>query len=325
MVCLRGWMLAAVAVAMTGCPDAGQDDGSGDSAAESGETGDSGGTADTGATDDGLDTGDTDDCTTPPSDVEEEHVVLLDDCGLELSCDPITIHIESWPSDAVACARGRHADGEPSLLEYGYLPGGGPEYFNFEEAFLTMPDRRVIRQSRGRMQTDDPPQCRPWGAWGPHEVCDVVHYFTPDGNVQNCEEVPDFSCEELIEIFESDPLPPVPCAERTDPDTCHVPFASDSSCGWREELATYSGDSCEPVLGPGACVEDNAVDEPDCTLPEVCDGAEAEQILYRDNGDETFDIMYGYGCWQYEGFERCEWAAGELFNGPPACNCACGA
>lgn len=319
MVSLRLSVLTSSLMVATGCPSAGQDDTSG---SETG-TGDTGDTGDSEDTADTADTGDTDDCTEPLEGAEEEHVVLLEDCGLELSCDPITLHIESWPADAVQCAISRHAEGEPSLLRYGHLPGGGPDYFNFEEAFLTMPDRRVIRQGRGRMQTDDPPQCRPWAAWGPHEICDVVHALRPDGNVKNCVEVPDFSCEELIEIYESEPLPPVPCTERTEEDQCNVPTGSDTYCDWQEEYVTYTEDSCDPAAGPGACIDDNDVEEPGCTIPEVCDGAEADQIHFRDNGDGTFDIMHGYACWQYEGFERCEWSGGELVYGPPACDCAC--
>lgn len=211
------------------------------------------------------------------------------------------------------------------MLSYYYVPGGGSGRPNFQEALLTMADRRVVRQGRGRVQSDDPPECRPWGPWGAHEICDVSGWLHPDGGLVDCEEVPDFSCDELLELFEAEPLPATPCGDRTE-DDCEGPLTSERSCDWRPEFATYSGDSCEPLAGPGACLELDRVDEPECTLPSVCAGAEGTQVVFRDNGDGSFDVMNGYGCWQYDGFERCEWdAEGQLVVGPEACNCACGA
>ena len=279
---------------------------------------------DTSADDGPTDTGELCDEVPVSPDVVEEHVVLLDDCGLAPTCDPISYIID--PAGGVQCARDHHATGEPGLVEVNYFYDGtdGSEGPYEQEVFFFTPDRRVIRQSRFRMG-DGLDSCRPWAAWGPQEECGIVNYFDPDANLVDCQEVEDHTCEELAELYDADPLPAVPCSDRAE-DTCNGPISLEEYCSWRAELATYPADSCEPVAPLGSCIQNTYGDPPpQCDLPPLCSGADADSFVYRENDDGTVDIMQGYGCWDYDGFERCEWnAAGDtLVAGPPACDCAC--
>lgn len=257
-------------------------------------------------------------------DVVEEHVVLLD-CGLAPTCDDITYILEA--TGGINCAQEHHATGEPGLVTmYQWLDGADDSDGPYgQDAFFFTPDRRVIRQSRGRGGVLQPEPCAPWDAWGPQEICDVVNGFDPETSLQNCKEVDDYTCAGLTELYNADPLPAVPCAERTE-ENCGGPISLEEYCSWRPEIATYSADSCEPVVPIGACIQGTYGSAPEeCDLPSVCPGVEADSIVYRENDDGTVDIMNGYGCSDYEGFERCEWneAGDMLVAGPPACDCAC--
>ncbi len=326
-------------VALTGCSQASppSDDTGGDPS-----TGTEPGTADTGidtvdtgidtedAEDTGIDTEDTEDTTGEPFVPEETYVVLMEDCGLRLACDPISVHIDAGPLEAIQCAQARHADGEAGLLLAEFIPGGGPNYDpDFESAYFLMADRRVIRQTRGRHCPEPPCESPPWDAWRAHELCEVDGPFYPDGSLQ-CSEVDDYTCEELLELAAQPPVPTVPCAQRTTQDDCQQVLSSEASCSWRDQGATYPAGSCEAVDGPGVCRELNyAIEE--CTLPPVCAGIDGEAVLFRNNDDGTIEITTTFGCWVPEGFERCAWESpgapgmpGVLVNGPPACNCPCG-
>jgi len=319
------WTSLGLVVALAGCPQADppSDETTGDA---------SSGTApeNTGDASSGIEPEDTGDTTGEPFVPEETHVVLMEDCGLPLACDPISVHIDAYPPEAVECARALHADGETGLVLAQYIPGGGPNYDpNFESAFFLMADRRVLRQTRGRYCPEPPCESPPWGAWRAHELCEIDGSFHPDGALR-CLEVDDFTCEELLELSAQPPVPTVPCAQRTTEDDCDQVLSSEASCRWRDQGATYPADSCEALDGPGVCRELNFEIE-ECTLPPVCAGIDGETVLFRNNDDGTTEITTAFGCWVPQGFERCAWDSpgvegmpGVLVNGPPACNCPCG-
>src|SRR5688500_9451503 len=68
---------------------------------------------------------DTDDPTT--GDVEETHVVILEDCGIALSCDPMHIVLEGLdPHPARECAEALLAGGQPGVVTVDYTVDGDP-------------------------------------------------------------------------------------------------------------------------------------------------------------------------------------------------------
>ena len=325
----RGVSGAALVLALSACPKA-----DGEPASASGDGGDA---TDTGDTVDPpsdthdmdtppTDTGDTDG--PPPFEPEQTHVVLLDDCGLELACDPINVHLDSSPASAVECARSLHADGQTGLLTAFMIPGGGDYEPDFQHALFVMADRRVIRQTRGRYCPEPPCDAPPWNAWRAHEVCDVQGWFDVEA-LSNCETVADFSCDEILELAAQPPVPTVPCPERQTSEECDQVLSSEAYCEWSDLGAVYEADSCTGVEGPGVCRQ-YTYDE-QCDLPALCPGVNAESVLFHVNDDGTVEVRPVFGCWIEEGFERCEWGPqeadgtpGPLLYGPDACNCVCG-
>ncbi len=318
----------AVVLALAGCPKA---DGEPGSASGGGvdidddppQDTDGPGTNTTGSPSDTADRPD------EPYDPEETHVVLLEDCGLELACEPIEVILEAWPPSAVECVDALHADGETGLVT-SYATADGDSYDPYEQyAYVLLADRRLIRQTRGRICLEPPCESPPWDAWGGHEVCDVPGPINFEYYLPNCEPVPDFSCDEILDLMAQPPEPTAPCEERLTSDECDHVLSSQASCIWTPG-AVYGADACTELAGPGLCRVDAYVNEA-CVLPPLCAGVDGEAVIFKTLDDGNVEVREVYGCWIEEGFERCEWgppapdgSPGALVYGPEACNCACG-
>lgn len=261
--------------------------------------------------------------------VPETHLVIADDCGIPLACDPMTVIIDYHPPEALECAQTIWGNAGTGRVQVFYEADGSDDGIEpaTEEAFLLLADRRVIRQRRDRpcevlCFADDP-----WNPWGPHEICEMNSYFVPDGNVANCEVVEDFTCDALADLLAQEPVPSVPCEERSQAD-CDGPLDAETQCQWRDDVLRYASDSCEPAI-PGACVGGRAVGL-ECPLNPTCAGAGTEGVFFREHDDGTVDLYAGDGCWAPVGFSRCSWGEpgsddppGALEVGPATCDCAC--
>ena len=131
---------------------------------------------------------------------EQEHVVLLE-CASP-SCDTLEYVIDVQNPEALACAQAFFDEPSSALLRVTYRPDGAPHTFiDREEAYLLLArTEQTIRQVRTRaIICDDEEVCEPdpWTSWGPHELCDVSQEFHPDGNVENCAAIEDWTCEEV--------------------------------------------------------------------------------------------------------------------------------
>ena len=296
---------------------------SGDTDAATGTTGDTGDTGEPGEP-----TGDTDGPTTStdtgPPEPPQTHVVIYEDCGFAPSCETLQVHIDTSPQEALECAMDLHADGLTGLVLAQIIPGGGPTYEpEFEHAIFFTADRQAIRQIRRRNCLDPLCESQTWEAWQGHELCEIHDQFDVWG-LGPCVDVPDYSCAELHELWEQPPQPAVPCADRPE-DDCQGPLSSQVDCFWDADFVVYPTDTCEPVAPAGACRENVFIQEPDCTLPPLCDGVTGDAVLFHDVGDGTVEIDNVFGCWIEEGYERCAWDdASNLVYGPAGCDCACG-
>jgi hypothetical protein len=129
--------------------------------------------------------------------VEETHVVLTA-CGLALACEPMTVMEDITPASAQECAQALYDGGQAGLTSLLYEVDGDPYPPFQEDAVLLLSDGRLLQQTRHR-DCDGLEFCEdgPWEAWGAHEICSFsTDYFYPD-NFVDCEEVPDWTCEEV--------------------------------------------------------------------------------------------------------------------------------
>jgi hypothetical protein len=254
--------------------------------------------------------------------VEESHVAILEDCGFALSCEALHISDADGidPKPAFDCALGRYAAGEPSVIDF------TDPYQENETVLFARADRRVVRQSRSRTcDFEEADWClpeEPWMAWGPHELCEPEHTFRLEG--WDCEEVPDFTCDDLSAFLAEPPNPPVPCEDRPQED-CEGLFDVDTACHWIGDVVNYPSDSCEPTTF-GACL--SFATGIGCDPNPTCTDAGA--VSFREREDGTFDVITLEFCGEIDGFERCSWGEpgsddppGMLEVGPAACDCAC--
>jgi hypothetical protein len=250
-------------------------------------------------------------------DVDETHLSILEDCGIELSCDPLfTNDVDSvTPQEAYDCALALYAAGTPAMV--------GHSFYAAESAILMRADRRMIRQSRPCAGTI----CEglgPWGAWGSHQLCEAIPTFGP-GPGGDCIDVPDFTCDELLAFLAEPSNPPVPCEDRPQ-EACDGLFDLETDCRWVDALPTYESDSCESATA-GTCLSLRW--RGDCELNPTCEGAGTQGVFFREREDGRVDILAD-DCPEPVGFERCSWGEpgtddppGPLAFGPAACECAC--
>jgi len=155
----------------------------GATATDGGDTGD----GDPGGSDGESDGGDPSGSDGSEDTGEALHVDLFG-CGLPLSCPRLEEHLEPPPIEDRRCAFPLALDGEPGVVQYSQVLGGGPPS-SFDWLYFFIGDGTVVVQGR-----------TPDGTLGSHELCEVsvepTTAVVPEWTGA-CEEVPDYSCEEL--------------------------------------------------------------------------------------------------------------------------------
>lgn len=126
---------------------------------------------------------------------EETHVVL-DECGLELTCPAFKYILDPLPQDALDCPQATYDAMEAGLIRVEYELDGAPVGTYREELSLLLPDQTVLRQSRERA---NPNGEGPWSAWSAHEICQVSSEYEPEANVGDCLTVEDWTCEAVAQ------------------------------------------------------------------------------------------------------------------------------
>ncbi len=131
------------------------------------------------------------------TDGEQQHLVL-NECGLDLVCDPLTLIIDYFPAEAYACASERWASGGTGRLSILHETDGDA-YIVGEDTLVLLPEGQILRQHRdrdiGELENEDDDV---WLAWGEHELCENNNdTFAPEANF-SCELVADWTCAELL-------------------------------------------------------------------------------------------------------------------------------